>query len=271
MTTVLVVDDDANFRFLARRALEQANLTVIEASSGDEMLDCFAANSVDVVLLDIMMPEIDGYEACRRLRSLPDGGLVPVLMLTGLDDVESIKNAYEAGATDFISKPVNWLVLGHRVLFLQRANMQIRETIEQELNNLAALYDRPELAVADDDDAEWQEEHTEMLRAIYTLQNIVGGELFDQYFNDFLSDIQVLLKQLKQAVDLQDELEIKDKIITLKVKFSTLSARILSNYCEEILSLNIAEAPDKLRTLVDKITARFNQIDRMIHEKFGLL
>ncbi|MDP8243206.1 MAG: response regulator [Candidatus Hinthialibacter antarcticus] len=270
MVTVLVVDDDANFRLLARRALEQANLTVIEAYSGQEMLDRFAANTVDVILLDIMMPEMDGYEACRRLRSLPDGGLVPVLMLTGLDDIESIKNAYEAGATDFISKPVNWLILGHRVLFLQRANRQIRETVQQELNNLAALYDLPELAIPDEDDAEWQEEHTEMLRAIYTLQNIVGGELFNQYFTDFLGDIQVLLKQLKEAANLEDELEIKDKIITLKVKFGTLSARTLNNDCEEILSLNIAENVEKMRTIVNKIITRFDQVDEIIRERFGL-
>ncbi|MBZ0256001.1 response regulator [bacterium] len=271
MATVLVVDDDANFRLLARRALEQANLTVIEEASGQGMLDRFEAETIDVILLDIMMPEMDGYEACRRVRAMPDGSLVPILMLTGLDDVESIKKAYDAGATDFISKPVNWLILGHRVQFLQRANMQIRETIKQELNNLASLYDLPELAISDDNDSEWSQEHSEMLKAIYTLQNIVGHELFRQYFSDFLGDIHVLLKQLKQAVDLGDELEVNDKLITLKVKFSTLDARALTNLSEEALRINITENPGKAQDIVNKIGARFEQIDAMIRDKFNIV
>jgi diguanylate cyclase (GGDEF)-like protein/PAS domain S-box-containing protein len=76
---------------------------------------------VDLWLLDVMMAGIDGYETCRRLRALPHGQRVPVLMLTGLNDTESIERAYEAGATDFITKPIQWVLLTHRVRYGLRA------------------------------------------------------------------------------------------------------------------------------------------------------
>ncbi|MCP4407637.1 MAG: response regulator, partial [Gammaproteobacteria bacterium] len=69
------------------------------------------------ILLDVMMPEMDGFTMCAELRKLADGKHVPVLMMTGLDDVDSVNHAYAAGATDFIPKPVNYTLLVHRVRY----------------------------------------------------------------------------------------------------------------------------------------------------------
>jgi len=102
----LIVDDDAMMRLLIRQTLERAGFVCHEALNGLAALEQFPALQPDILLMDVMMPEMDGYEACARLRQRPDGGVVPVLMLTGLDDLESINRAYEVGATDFISKPV---------------------------------------------------------------------------------------------------------------------------------------------------------------------
>jgi diguanylate cyclase (GGDEF)-like protein/PAS domain S-box-containing protein len=118
----LVVDDDAMMRLLIRQTLERAGFACHEAENGVLAEELFDRVQPDIVLMDVMMPEMDGYEACRRLRMRPAGALVPVLMLTGLDDLDSINRAYEVGATDFISKPINWGVLGHRVRYILRAS-----------------------------------------------------------------------------------------------------------------------------------------------------
>lgn len=128
----LVVDDDPTIRLIATRTLEVSGLRVVSAKTGEDGVDLFEREHPDVVLMDVMMPGIDGYEAVRRLRTSASGRHVPVLMLTGLDDLESINRAYEAGATDFISKPINWGVLGHRVRYILRAAEAFASMIENQ-------------------------------------------------------------------------------------------------------------------------------------------
>lgn len=123
----LVVDDDPFMRLLARDALEQAGLRVEEAADGAAGLAAIRELRPDIVLLDVAMPILDGLAVCRALRKLPGGRHIPVLMLTGLDDTSSIDQAYEAGATDFITKPVNASILGHRVKYILSASKSLRE------------------------------------------------------------------------------------------------------------------------------------------------
>jgi CheY-like chemotaxis protein len=125
--TVLIVDDDPVARLLAREALEQSGWMVEEAENGRLGLEAFIKRRPDLILLDIMMPEMDGFTACVELRKLPEGSHTPVLMMTGLEDYQSITQAYDAGATDFIVKPVNGLLLGHRVRYMLRAGQAMRD------------------------------------------------------------------------------------------------------------------------------------------------
>jgi diguanylate cyclase (GGDEF)-like protein len=118
---VLVVDDEDFTRLIVRESLERAGLAVEEAIDGREGVDACKRLHPDLILMDVKMPQMDGYEACAAIRSLPEGGLVPVLMMTGLEDVESIRKAYLAGATDFTTKPINGTLLGHRATYLIRA------------------------------------------------------------------------------------------------------------------------------------------------------
>ncbi|GMV60006.1 MAG: hypothetical protein AMXMBFR72_30990 [Betaproteobacteria bacterium] len=119
---VLLVDDDAVARLLTASALAERRWSVIEAESGAQALAAFAQHQPDVVVLDALMPEIDGFATCERLRKLPGGEHVPVLMLTGLDDEESIARAYEAGATDFFVKSTSqWTLLSQRLRYMLRA------------------------------------------------------------------------------------------------------------------------------------------------------
>jgi len=124
---VLVVDDDATMRLLVAEALEPDGIEVEEAADGLEALSRFRAQAFDLVLLDVRMPGTDGFAVCESLRKEPAGADVPIVMLTGLDDVESIRRAYEAGATDFITKPIPWLLLSHRVRYLLRGSRSAAE------------------------------------------------------------------------------------------------------------------------------------------------
>jgi diguanylate cyclase (GGDEF)-like protein/PAS domain S-box-containing protein len=119
---ILVVDDDRMLRALARETLEAEGYAVAEASNGREALDCFAQIEPSMVILDLQMPVMDGLETCRQIRSQFAQRPVPILIVTGSDDDRSIDRAYEAGATDFISKPVVWSQLGQRVRYVLRAN-----------------------------------------------------------------------------------------------------------------------------------------------------
>jgi DNA-binding response OmpR family regulator len=129
---VLVVDDDPITRTLARESLEQGEFAVEEAEDGEAGLEAFERLRPSIVLLDVMMPELDGFEACAALRGLEGGEHIPVLMMTGLDDAESINRAFEVGATDFITKPIAWPMLAHRVRYLLRSNRAFLDLAQSE-------------------------------------------------------------------------------------------------------------------------------------------
>lgn len=126
-STILLIDDSPVDRFMAREALEQEGFRVIECDSGEAGLSACAEHLPDCVLLDVKMPRMNGFETCTALRAIEHGTHLPVLMLTGLDDMDSINRAYEAGATDFYSKPINCAVLIHRVRYLLRAKQTADE------------------------------------------------------------------------------------------------------------------------------------------------
>jgi diguanylate cyclase (GGDEF)-like protein len=139
---VLVVDDDPTIRLLVGTTLQQIGFIVEEAECGESALEFVNRCQPDVVLLDVMMPGIDGFEVCASIRSLTNGKHVPIMMMTGLDDIESIDHAFEVGATDFTTKPLNYPILGHRVRYLLRT-MQAFESLRKsrkEIHQLA-FYD----------------------------------------------------------------------------------------------------------------------------------
>ncbi len=127
-----MVDDQETIRLLAREVLEANGFEVVEASGGAEGLALFAERHPDIVLLDVVMPEPDGFAVCAELTEGAEGKNVPVLMMTGLDDVASIHRAYEAGATDFVTKPINWELLSHRVRYMLRASRTVDDLRSKE-------------------------------------------------------------------------------------------------------------------------------------------
>ena len=119
---VFIVDDDTTVRLLACESLKQAGFDVGEAQDGSQALSTFEDLRPDIVLLDLNLPDMDGFRVCESIRKLPGGDRTPVVMITGADDSESIKRAYEVGATDFAVKPLNWLILQQRVRYILRSS-----------------------------------------------------------------------------------------------------------------------------------------------------
>ena len=129
---VLIVDDDPAIRLLEKASLEAVGFSVWEASSGMQALAHFNERCPDAILLDVMMPDFDGFYVCEEIRKTAVGELVPIIMVTGLDDADSLDRTYEVGATDFICKPIHWGVLGHHVRYILRASTAFKKLKESE-------------------------------------------------------------------------------------------------------------------------------------------
>lgn len=138
--TVLLVDDDEVNLLLTSMALRERGFAITEASSAERALALLADWSPDVIVLDAIMPGMDGFDCCRELRAMPGFQSIPVLMLTGLDDEASINRAYEAGATDFFVKSHQWSLLAGRLRYLLRSS-RTRLELERSKAQLARAQD----------------------------------------------------------------------------------------------------------------------------------
>src|SRR5579883_1656664 len=141
---ILVVDDvDINVKLLGAK-LTSEYFDVLTASNGPAALKLCAAELPDLVLLDVMMPEMDGFEVCRRLKADPKTTDIPVVMVTALSDASDRVRGLEAGADDFLSKPVNDIALFARVRSLVRLRRTLEEWRHREevYDQFNALFDR---------------------------------------------------------------------------------------------------------------------------------
>jgi diguanylate cyclase (GGDEF)-like protein len=126
----IIADDEDLGRVLLGESVAAAGLEVLAFADGGAALDAALENDVGMVLLDVDMPVLDGNEVCRRLRADPRFSSVPIVIVTGHQDSDAIRRAFDAGATDFISKPVNWALLPHRLEYILR-NAAAAEHIER--------------------------------------------------------------------------------------------------------------------------------------------
>ncbi|MGH6828125.1 MAG: ATP-binding response regulator [Rhizomicrobium sp.] len=136
--TILIVDDDDIVRAIMRAELEAEGYCVIEAADGIEGCDACRARQPDLVIADVIMPRMDGFEFCRKLRAEPGSMTIPVLQMTSSEDTDSVERAYDAGATDFISKPLQWPILRHRVRYVLRSARAFDELRRSQVALIAA-------------------------------------------------------------------------------------------------------------------------------------
>ncbi|MDZ7956800.1 MAG: PleD family two-component system response regulator [Aulosira sp. DedQUE10] len=160
---ILVADDDKTMRVLLRKAMEQEGYRVVEVNDGQQCLDAYHTIKPDIVLLDAVMPVMDGFTCCKQLLKIARNNLMsalasfdtdsalgntvisklwertPILMITCLDDEDSVNRAFEAGAMDYITKPIHWAVLRQRLRrLLQQAQVYKQlEAANQALQHIA--------------------------------------------------------------------------------------------------------------------------------------
>jgi putative two-component system response regulator len=124
---ILVVDDDPAIVELLRRMLTREGYAVVSAADGQAALDQVAVQRPDLILLDVTMPRLDGFAVCRSLKDNEETALIPVTMLTGLDDLDHRRRGIEAGADDFLTKPIDHVTLRARI----RTQLRLKRLIDQ--------------------------------------------------------------------------------------------------------------------------------------------
>ena len=162
---VLVADDEPTTRLLMSAALKKSGFEVCLAVDGNDALRQFLDDPCDIVMLDVEMPGLDGYQVCAALRK-EAGDELPIIMVTAMDDTDSIERAYEYGATDFIAKPINWTLISHRVKYLMRAYQASQDLREANDRNAAVLNAIPDLLFELDIDGryiDYHSPHTDLL------------------------------------------------------------------------------------------------------------
>jgi PAS domain S-box-containing protein len=142
---VLIADDDPTMRLLASSTLGNANFRVVLASDGQQALELFDQERPDLLFLDVDMPGLDGFQVCRRIRERGDAADVPIVMVTGRDDVAAINAAYDSGATDFLAKPVQWALLAHRARYALRGARASEDLRDAQARNTAILDAIPDM------------------------------------------------------------------------------------------------------------------------------
>src|SRR5215467_16100905 len=134
---ILIVDDEPFNVDLLEQQLEEFGYATVSASNGQEALDKVAAEAPDLILLDVMMPIMDGFTACRILKENDETRLIPVVIMTGLDGFDDRIQGIEAGADDFLTKPVNQ----RELLARMQTALRLKHTVDGKLSELRRAKD----------------------------------------------------------------------------------------------------------------------------------
>lgn len=145
---LLIADDDSVLRMIMCQSFKPLGFKIIQAEDGREACKLFEQEQPDMVILDVKMPLMNGFDVCQFIRSHPGGQFTPVLITTGLDDDISIHRAYEVGATDFILKPFNWTVINHRIRYILRSAHLLQSLNEMQNKNETLINAFPDRVIS---------------------------------------------------------------------------------------------------------------------------
>lgn len=206
---ILVADDDITVRMIARECLEESGFDVEEAGNGSEAVERATQLQPDAVMLDVLMPEMDGYTACRSIRAMTGNEHLPILMMTALDDVDSIHAAYDAGASEFVTKPVNWTIESHRLRNMLRAAASAKQVYIAKLEWERTFNALDEVVTILDTDKRIIQANDAALRAARNpLSTILGRKCCDVFCHD---------AQPNKTCPLEDVLESAEKKVVERV------------------------------------------------------
>ena len=233
MSTILIVDDSQSARETLLAVLDGQGYQLVTATNGSEALRLAGQLHPDVVLLDVMMPGMDGLEVCRRMRSTPELAEVPIVLLTALDDHASLLQGLEAGADDFLSKPIERQELLLRIRTITRLNRY--RTLAEQRMKLSEMAERLVTAQEQERLRISRELHDDLGQALTThlldIRNLQGDlsipviTLFERLENLYQQSYEIFVKIRRLAHDLRPPV-----LDTLGLKLS------LENYCREFTS-----------------------------------
>ncbi|KAM3091494.1 diguanylate cyclase domain-containing protein [Phormidesmis sp. 146-12] len=255
---MLVVDDDRLTRFQLRHALEQEQYQVVEVTDGMQCLDLYTRLKPDIVLMDALMPVMDGFTCCAALRALPGNHAAPVLMITGLEDRASVDRAFEVGATDFITKPIHWAVLRQRMQRLigqfqlqqqQALLCQHLEETNQVLKRLAWIDDLTQVAnrrwFDDYLSQEWQRMRREKQPLSLILCDIDYFKAYNDTYGHPAGDrclhqvAQAIRSAVKRSGDLTARYGGEEFAVILPNTHAAGAAKVAAKICAQVKALQL--------------------------------
>lgn len=201
--TILVVDDEPITRMMMCELLQPFGFHTIEAANGGQALEVFESESPSLVLMDVQMPEMDGITACRRMRENSQHPHTPILLVTGREDYPTIEKAFNAGATDFITKPLNLQLLSQRVRYALR-NQSLAHALSLNKMQLNRAQQVAHMGHWTLDISSMQFEVSSNLRALYGVKRS-----HDRY--DYASFLGLYAEADSKALDQALQASIQDK------------------------------------------------------------
>lgn len=258
LPVVLLIDDDQTLHLWANRNLPEAGFKLISCFDGKEGVEVFKEYSPNIVMIDIEMPGMDGFEVCSKIRFLPNGKNTPVVMMTVTEDHQKIAQAYASGATDFVVKPINWKVLVHRLHYMVKASSNLHKLAQSELR-LSRAKNMARLGYW-----EWQINND----GLYWSDEIYSMVEIDQYeftpdttnFWDFIhaNDLPYVSKHLQGTIKSKVAATIEFRIVTAKKqeRFVSQHIEVEENHKGEII---------RLIGTVQDITERKEQENKIRH------
>ncbi|MEQ1485465.1 EAL domain-containing protein [Methyloglobulus sp.] len=258
LPVVLLIDDDQTLHLWANRNLCKAGFKLISCFDGKEGIKAFKECSPDIVMIDIEMPVMDGMATCTEIRKCPEGKNTPIAMMTVTENAEKITQSYAAGATEFIRKPINWEILGHRLHYMVKASNNLQKLTLSELRlskakKMARLGDW-ELHV-NSKTLYWSDE-------IYCLVELSRQEFTPNTHNfwDFIhaDDLRYVGRQVRKVVKTKMPATIEFRVITSRKQERSVSQNI------EIVQNNKSQLIALIGTVQD-ITERKDQENKIRH------
>ncbi len=258
---VLIIDDDQTLHLWAKRNLPGAGFSLISALDANSGITMFTEQLPSIVLIDIEMPDLDGFETCARIRALPNGDNVPLVMMTVTEDLQKIAQAYVAGATDFVLKPINWEVLCQRLRYMVKASINLQKLEQSELR-LSKAKQMAKLG-----DWEWQVDNDALYWSdeVYSLVE-VDRRTFTPDIHNFwnfvrLADLPYVKRNIRKTIKTKTANDFEFGIVTAEGQERFVSQHI------QALTENNSQLKALVGTVQD-ITERKAQENKILHLAF---
>lgn len=220
IATILVIDDlDTNIKLLEAK-LSSEYYNVYTANSANEAFKILEQNKIDLILLDVMMPDIDGITACKTIKANPKTSYIPIIMVTALTDIEDRIRGLEAGADEFLTKPINDLSLFARVKSLTRTKSLLDELkLRNHTNKVLGIDDIPinddlsnsNIVIFDDDIIQSKNIYNVLKNFVNNVNHFNNYTDFNNYINSFIPDLVLISCQIDNIDSLRVCVNLKTK------------------------------------------------------------